>query len=997
MKIILSSLLLIITLLFLTAEFSAKSQTCSSPASGIGGWWSGNDTTYNYIGTNFATLQGNAGYVNGKVGRAFTFDGSGDGVLIGNSPSFQLQNFTIEAWIKRASLAKASQAPGGGLFFSYGTDGYGFGMGDDGSLFLSKIDNSAVGTSVKIADTNFHHVALTKLNSQVIFYIDGTAYPASAYDPGFSFATPVAIGARGDLVGSFLGVIDELAFYNRPLSQSEIQAIFDSGSAGKCSPSFGPIITTQPESQTVVPGGDAFFSVSAVGSEPLSYQWRFNGVALSVATNSSLSIANVSTNHVGNYSVIVSQVSNVVTSTPAALNIDFSVCTPPPTNLVDWWTGNLNALGVSPPTSAFLTGNVTYVSGKVGQAFSFDGSGDAVVIGNSSRFQLQNFTIEAWIKRASLAKASQTFGGGLFFSYGSNGYGFGMGDDGSLFLSKIDNNNVATSVKITDTNFHHVALTKLNSQVIFYIDGAAYPAAAYNPGFTFATSVAIGARGDLAAGSFLGIIDELAFYNRVLGQSEIQVVFNSGAAGKCDFAPSIVAQPQSATLPVGTNVVLNAVAIGKPLPAFQWVFNNTNIPGATNFAIALTNVQPAQSGDYTVVITNNLGSITSAPAHLNVTYIFAFGNNQPLTNNPNTFVTSASIRLQTLFTNGSLFYTLNGSAPSFGSKQYTGPFLVNQSSVLRVITYSADFLQSYEVNPINLTIIPTYSLAATTSGGGVISLNPATGPYFGNTMVGVTATPNNGWTFLGWQGDADGTNTMISVVMNRNKRVQALFGTTFNTTTAGGGSVTLIPPGNLYPFGTVVRLYATPLAGNYFALWGNAASGSTNPLNFTLTSANPSVSALFAPLGAGQYSLTVIPDGLGQVSVSPLTNRYNSGQIVTLTATPDSGQRFNGWSGDATETNNPLAITMSQNKIISANFTRQPRLNLRAGLDGFNEQGFRFSLSGEFGSHYQIEGTTNLITWTNLVTLTNTFGTTQFTDGSATTIPFQFYRAVIAP
>jgi len=289
------------------------------------------------------------------------------------------------------------------------------------------------------------------------------------------------------------------------------------------------------------------------------------------------------------------------------------------------------------------------------------------------------------------------------------------------------------------------------------------------------------------------------------------------------------------------------------------------------------------------------------------------------------------------------------------------------------------------------------ALQASTAGGGTISLIPANGPYIINTVVNVTATPNNGWTFLGWLGDASGTNTMIAVTMNRNKTVQALFGTTLATTAAGNGGVALIPPGGFYPFGTVVLLYAIPQSASYFALWGNAGSGTSNPLNFTLTNANPTISSLFAPLSAGQFSLTVIPNGFGQVVANPQANRYNSGDSVTLTPAPSAGQQFIDWNGDAGGTNVPLIVFMNQSKTIMANFTRRPSLSVLGGLNGLNEQGFRLTLTGEFGGHYRIDGSTNLLDWTQLATLTNTFGIAQFTDVSATNMPLRYYEAVEVP
>jgi hypothetical protein len=131
--------------------------------------------------------------------------------------------------------------------------------------------------------------------------------------------------------------------------------------------------------------------------------------------------------------------------------------------------------------------------------------------------------------------------------------------------------------------------------------------------------------------------------------------------------------------------------------------------------------------------------------------------------------------------------------------------------------------------------------------------------------------------------------------------------------------------------------------------------------------------------------------------VSPQANRYTAGQNVTLTALPNTGQQFIDWSGDASGNNSSLMIVMNQSKSIGANFTRRPSLSVFGGLNGLNEQAFRLTLTGELGAHYRIDGSTNLMDWTGLAVLTNTFGTTQFADETATNTPLRFYKAVAVP
>jgi uncharacterized repeat protein (TIGR02543 family) len=70
-----------------------------------------------------------------------------------------------------------------------------------------------------------------------------------------------------------------------------------------------------------------------------------------------------------------------------------------------------------------------------------------------------------------------------------------------------------------------------------------------------------------------------------------------------------------------------------------------------------------------------------------------------------------------------------------------------------------------------------------------------------------------------------------------------------------------------------------------------------------------------------KYSLTVNLSGAGSVTLNPPGNSYDPGTVVTLTATPQNGATFAGWSGDLTGTTNPRNITMNGNKNVTASFT----------------------------------------------------------------------------
>ena len=89
-------------------------------------------------------------------------------------------------------------------------------------------------------------------------------------------------------------------------------------------------------------------------------------------------------------------------------------------------------------------------------------------------------------------------------------------------------------------------------------------------------------------------------------------------------APQISSSPQSQTVPAGVDVTFSAGANGSPPLWFQWLKDGTPVPGATNpvspvsSTLILSNVQPADAGIYSLLVTNSFGSVTSAPAQLTV-------------------------------------------------------------------------------------------------------------------------------------------------------------------------------------------------------------------------------------------------------------------------------------------------------------------------------------------------------------------------------------------
>lgn len=315
---------------------TAPTNSCVTPPTGLVGWWKGDGNTLDSISGNNGVNQ-NITYTNGVVGQAFACDpenypyGTYTGIQIADQPAYALTNsLSIEGWVR-------PRGNGFMIFFRGdhrpGLDPYYLSMQANNTLVFGICDADGNGATVATTLNYFSwtHVAAT---------LDGSSGTMSLYTNGVLAAqTVTAIRPFGALlpdqspgvgIGNlndggnnfpFIGDIDEIGLYNRALSAGDIQSIFNAGSAGKCEGPFPPSITVQPTSQTSVEGSNVVLSVTASGTGPFSYQWSFNNVKISGATNATLTLTDLHPNQSGSYTVTITTPYGSITSTGTTVTV----------------------------------------------------------------------------------------------------------------------------------------------------------------------------------------------------------------------------------------------------------------------------------------------------------------------------------------------------------------------------------------------------------------------------------------------------------------------------------------------------------------------------------------------------------------------------------------------------------------------------------------------------------------------------------------------------
>jgi len=197
-------------------------------------------------------------------------------------------------------------------------------------------------------------------------------------------------------------------------------------------------------------------------------------------------------------------------------------CLPPPSGLVGWWPGDGNADDIADGNPGALIGGTAFAAGKVGQAFSLDGSNDFINVPGLSAPTDKTYSL--WVKVDATPGSFNTL-----IEFGNDAPWFGLVQSGAVELFP---NNPETPTTITPGVFTHIAYTSDSgtNKGKIYINGVQNGADGIA---NTATTTGMGIGFHSGDTHFDGLIDEVAIFDRALSATEILAIVNADSSGMC--------------------------------------------------------------------------------------------------------------------------------------------------------------------------------------------------------------------------------------------------------------------------------------------------------------------------------------------------------------------------------------------------------------------------------------------------------------------------------
>jgi Putative Ig domain/Immunoglobulin domain/Immunoglobulin I-set domain len=368
---------------------------------------------------------------------------------------------------------------------------------------------------------------------------------------------------------------------------STIITLSIAGTAGASA--IAPQIVTPPFSQAVTVGSTAQFSIAAAGSGTLLYQWSFNGIPISGATGSTLSLALVDATDAGTYTVAVSNSTGTTISAPASLTV-LSLFVPPSITAQPYMstvsagssvTFTVGASGTPPLTYQWLLNGVP-IGGSTAPSITIPSvqGGDAgtysVVVTNPAGSTTSTGAVLT-VTAAGVAP---------IFQYQPTATTVTVGGTATLLVG------VVGPPPITyQWSKGGIAIPGATSSSL------TFPSAASTDAGTYSVVITNGA-GSITSSTVPLTVDP---------------------AGGPPVPATVVLQPSPASTPIGGEANFTVAATCDSSVTYQWRKNQSPIAGATGPSFSIADAQTSDAGTYDVVVSNGFSSAYSFPTPLTIT------------------------------------------------------------------------------------------------------------------------------------------------------------------------------------------------------------------------------------------------------------------------------------------------------------------------------------------------------------------------------------------
>ena len=422
-----------------------------------------------------------------------------------------------------------------------------------------------------------------------------------------------------------------------------------------------PVITQLTESVSVVEGDSLVLSVTAAGTEPITYQWSKGGVALGGETGSAFTLASVAPSDADDYMVAVSNLAGRVESDVITVVVaqPASIVSQPEggsANLGDTFVLAVAATGTEPLTYQWYLGGealdgATENSLTLANLAALDAGEYSVQISNPASKVVSNVALVSVnsppeiveLTGDQLAPVSsnlelRVIAAGnepLFYQWVKDGVLIDGETDKSLFLNDLQTTDSGLYTVVITNSAGRLESEQIEVSVIQPVSIVSQPVASTAAiGGKVGFEVAVTGSEPITYqwklnGKILDnktesqlIVDDITAFDGGLYTVTATNASNSVSSDEVELTietpPIITTLSQDQQLAIGGNVDLSVVAVGTPPLSYQWKLEGIIIPGGTTETLSLVNLDGNDAGQYTVEISNSAGSTVSDSIQVSV-------------------------------------------------------------------------------------------------------------------------------------------------------------------------------------------------------------------------------------------------------------------------------------------------------------------------------------------------------------------------------------------